>query len=266
MAATAAVTFPTRHQGCASSLHPSALHLRQLYSACSLCALTAAHPLLPASVDALITSSRPTLRCCPLAGLPPQDEVSLASRLQTLRERGSDQPIGTRASVYEEQWTQEHIVTDRPNVVTKQQCECATQAEHQTRWTEANQDNEANGDLWAQSHYMHCILTGLREAACHFPDVPTVTKPELCAGVAKASCEDYSASISATALTAAPAAQVDDIGETIDLEGLSCDSEWTDCRGCSSTGAYCGTPSGAQGEEGGQTAIVVCGEAKCTSR
>jgi len=203
---------------------------------------------------------------CDCGGLPRQDEVSLASRLQTLRERGSDQPIGTRASVYEEQWTQEHIVTDRPNVVTKQQCECATQAEHQTRWTEANQDNEANGDLWAQSHYMHCILTGLREAACHFPDVPTVTKPELCAGVAKASCEDYSASISATALTAAPAAQVDDIGETIDLEGLSCDSEWTDCRGCSSTGAYCGTPSGAQGEEGGQTAVVVCGEAQCTSR
>merc|ERR1712166_954412 len=157
---------------------------------------------------------------CDCGGLPRQDEVSLASRLQTLRERGS----------------------------------------------EANQDNEANGDLWAQSHYMHCILTGLREAACHFPDVPTVTKPELCAGVAKASCEDYSASISATALTAAPAAQVDDIGETIDLEGLSCDSEWTDCRGCSSTGAYCGTPSGAQGEEGGQTAVVVCGEAQCTSR
>ena len=113
---------------------------------------------------------------------------------------------------------------------------------------------------------MHCILTGVREAACHFPDVPTVTKPELCAGVAKASCEDYSASISATALTAAPAAQVDDIGETIDLEGLSCDSEWTDCHGCSSTGAYCGTPSGAQGEEGGQTAVVVCGEAQCTEQ
>jgi len=203
---------------------------------------------------------------CDCAGLTQEDEVSLSSRLHTLRDRGSDEPLGTRASTYEEQWTKQPAVPDRSNVVTRHQCECATQAEHKNRWVEANKDNEANGDFWAQSHYMHCILAGVQEAACHFPDVPTVTKPKLCAGVSKASCEDYSASMSTAALVASAATQADDIGSTIDLEGMSCDSEWTDCHGCSSTGAYCGTPSGARGEEGGQTAVVVCGEAQCTSR
>merc|ERR1712072_194050 len=48
-----------------------------------------------------------------------------------------------------------------------------------------------------------------------------------------------------------------------DLEGQSCSSVWTDCNGCTSTGGYCGTPSGAQGEPGGHTAVVVCGEENC---
>ena len=48
------------------------------------------------------------------------------------------------------------------------------------------------------------------------------------------------------------------------LEGLSCDDVWTDCKGCTSTGGFCGTPSGAVGEVGGRMAVVVCGEAKCT--
>jgi coxsackievirus/adenovirus receptor len=53
--------------------------------------------------------------------------------------------------------------------------------------------------------------------------------------------------------------------KTIDLEGESCTGgkRWTDCKGCFSTGAYCGTPSGAKGEEGGKTGVVVCGEDKC---
>ena len=49
----------------------------------------------------------------------------------------------------------------------------------------------------------------------------------------------------------------------MDLEGQSCDSVWTDCRGCTSTGGFCGTPSGARGENGGHAAVVVCGEENC---
>jgi len=42
------------------------------------------------------------------------------------------------------------------------------------------------------------------------------------------------------------------------LEGHTCDTVWTDCHGCYSTGGYCGTPSGALGEKGGHTAVAVC--------
>merc|ERR1712023_63412 len=48
-----------------------------------------------------------------------------------------------------------------------------------------------------------------------------------------------------------------------DLEGQSCSSQWTDCNGCHSTGGFCGTPSGAQGEPGGHSAVVVCGQENC---
>jgi hypothetical protein len=48
------------------------------------------------------------------------------------------------------------------------------------------------------------------------------------------------------------------------LEGVECDGVWTDCHGCTSTGGFCGTPSGASsGVEGGQTAKVYCGEQNC---
>jgi hypothetical protein len=48
------------------------------------------------------------------------------------------------------------------------------------------------------------------------------------------------------------------------LEGVDCDYIWTDCHGCTSTGGFCGTPSGlASGEQGGQTAKVYCGEQNC---
>ena len=48
-----------------------------------------------------------------------------------------------------------------------------------------------------------------------------------------------------------------------DLEGESCDSYWTDCHGCTSSGGFCGTPSGALGEVGGHASVVVCGDASC---
>jgi hypothetical protein len=43
------------------------------------------------------------------------------------------------------------------------------------------------------------------------------------------------------------------VAGTMDLEGQSClyPKEWTDCKGCHSTGGACGTPSGAVGEVGG---------------
>jgi len=48
------------------------------------------------------------------------------------------------------------------------------------------------------------------------------------------------------------------------LEGGEGDDVWTDCHGCTSTGGFCGTPSGlASGEQGGQTAKVYCGEQNC---
>ena len=49
----------------------------------------------------------------------------------------------------------------------------------------------------------------------------------------------------------------------IDLEGQSCDTVWTDCSGCTSTGGFCGTPSGGIGEAGGNAATVVCGTQQC---
>ncbi len=51
--------------------------------------------------------------------------------------------------------------------------------------------------------------------------------------------------------------------ETQDLEGQSCDEVWTDCHGCTSTGGFCGTPSGNQGEEGGNAHQVYCGRRNC---
>jgi len=51
--------------------------------------------------------------------------------------------------------------------------------------------------------------------------------------------------------------------ETLPLEGQTCDKRWTDCHGCFSTAGYCGTPSGALGEEGGFAAKVYCGLENC---
>jgi len=44
-----------------------------------------------------------------------------------------------------------------------------------------------------------------------------------------------------------------------DLDGQSCDSVWTDCNGCDSTGDYCGTPNSP-------TRPVVCGFERCAER
>merc|ERR1719478_1668545 len=52
-------------------------------------------------------------------------------------------------------------------------------------------------------------------------------------------------------------------GPAMDLEGQSCHDMWTDCHGCYSTGAFCGTPLGAVGEPGGHAAVVYCGDAMC---
>ena len=54
------------------------------------------------------------------------------------------------------------------------------------------------------------------------------------------------------------------------LEGQTCSSSWTNCEGCTSTGDYCGTPSGARGESMPRSTdcamtncVVVCGENLC---
>ena len=56
----------------------------------------------------------------------------------------------------------------------------------------------------------------------------------------------------------------------MELEGQSCSSSWTNCEGCTSTGDYCGTPSGARGESmppstdcAVSNCAVVCGMESC---
>ena len=56
----------------------------------------------------------------------------------------------------------------------------------------------------------------------------------------------------------------------MELEGQSCSSSWTNCEDCSSTGDYCGTPSGARGEStppstdcAVSNCAVVCGMESC---
>lgn len=63
----------------------------------------------------------------------------------------------------------------------------------------------------------------------------------------------------------------DPTGDAWVLEGQSCDSYWTNCEGCKSSGDYCGTPSGAPGAISMPPTTdctttnckVVCGVDKC---
>ena len=54
------------------------------------------------------------------------------------------------------------------------------------------------------------------------------------------------------------------------LEGQTCSATWTNCEGCTSTGDYCGTPSGARGQSmplstdcAVTNCVVVCGADSC---
>ena len=74
----------------------------------------------------------------------------------------------------------------------RHECECTTRHEHEREWIAATEGNDARANSWTKSHQMKCVLAKKSYGAdqCVFDEVPTVNRPELCAGVADADCDD----------------------------------------------------------------------------
>ena len=72
----------------------------------------------------------------------------------------------------------------------KEHCECETQSNHETQWTDANMDNEANQRAWAQSRHIDCVIAHTSEANCGVDSCPVVRRPVLCDDIETKKCEE----------------------------------------------------------------------------